>query len=453
MLSFNHEQYIGTAIRSVLSQSYTDFELIIIDDASNDNSPLVIKEFATKDTRIKPIFHEKNLGIAKSLNEGIDVAEGTFIALIGSDDVWSIEKLERQIAELVKNENLLVWSEGLIIDQGGISSGEYFTRLHQVRERKKSGYIFEDLLWGNFILGSSLVFKKQNLGTTRFNEELKYLNDHQFFIDMAKKYPYLYIDTPLVQYRIHGHNTIIKDKEGHFRDLPKLFRYVLETYGDGIRNDIKIYIFQYTVDALNEIITSRETEIGSLHHTIKQIPELEGRISDLNKHLGELITYAKSQQSAVQMKDKQIGKLKNQIRDDKQYFDDLVAKQQARILELDQHLTEKIAYTEILESKTLKQQARIVELDQHLTEKIAYTEILESKTRKQQDSIKNLEQVKQEKISRIQDLENEVHQLHESVMYRVTLAFHVNFIERFFPQGTRPRMLYNRFLRRIRSVF
>lgn len=243
MPSYNHREFISIAIESVLNQTVTDLELIIVDDASKDNSRQIIKEYGEKDSRIKPLFHEENKGIARTVNDGVERAKGKFIAFIGSDDVWHKDKLEKQVGILEKNENLIVWSEGKIIDANGNSNGELFTQMHSASKKKKSGNIFEELLQTNFIFGSSLIFKREIVKDFRFNEALKYLNDYQYVVDLARKYNYFFIPEPLVLYRIHGENITLSDSIGWQRDRIVINDYFLQRYGDGITDTVKSKIF------------------------------------------------------------------------------------------------------------------------------------------------------------------------------------------------------------------
>lgn len=236
MPSYNHEKYISSAIESVLNQTFTDFNLIIIDDASKDGSQSIIKDYQKIDSRIILVIHDENKGIAKTFNEGIEKADGKFIAFIASDDLWVKDKLKKQLNILEENEDLRVWSEGLIIDAESNPTGKTFTKYHYALKKKKSGYIFEELLDGNFIFGSSLIFKRENLGNIRFNETLKYLNDYQFEIDLAKKYKYFFIQEPLAMYRIHGNNTILSDKLGWQKDNRIVIDYLLQKYNNDLSN-------------------------------------------------------------------------------------------------------------------------------------------------------------------------------------------------------------------------
>ena len=151
MASYNHEKYISETIESVLNQSFKDFELIIVDDFSRDNSRAIIEDYGRKDKRVKAFFHKKNMGIAPTLNDLLSKTSGKYVAYIDSDDVWDPLKLEKQLSILEKNESLVVWCEGEIIDKNSIPTGKKFSELNFAINKKKSGRIFEELLPSNFI--------------------------------------------------------------------------------------------------------------------------------------------------------------------------------------------------------------------------------------------------------------------------------------------------------------
>jgi teichuronic acid biosynthesis glycosyltransferase TuaG len=95
--SYNSSQYIRETVQSVISQTYSDWELIIVDDGSIDNSDLIIKELVNSDTRIKAFFLKENKGVAFARNKAISEASGRYIAFLDSDDIWSSDKLEKQL--------------------------------------------------------------------------------------------------------------------------------------------------------------------------------------------------------------------------------------------------------------------------------------------------------------------------------------------------------------------
>ncbi|ACS91097.1 Glycosyl transferase, family 2 [Thermococcus sibiricus MM 739] len=253
MPSYNHEKYIAQAIESVLNQTFPDFELIIIDDGSKDRSKEIIKAYEKKDKRIRAIFHKNNKGIARTMNEGLRKAKGKFIALFSSDDVWVKDKLEKQLKFFEKNDDLVVWSEGLVIDAQGNPTGGTFTQMYGASKKKKSGNLFEELLKGNYIFGQSVILKKKNIKDITYDERLKYLNDYKFMVDLAYNYEFYYIPEPLAMYRIHGKNSILSDRREWLRDQILVSTYFLERYGDRISKKLRAMLYHRIASAYAQL--------------------------------------------------------------------------------------------------------------------------------------------------------------------------------------------------------
>jgi teichuronic acid biosynthesis glycosyltransferase TuaG len=245
LASYNHEHYIAETIESVLNQSFTDFELIILDDFSKDHSRAIIDNYQRKDKRIRAFFHDENRGLASTWNELLSKASGKYIAYIDSDDVWHKFKLERQLAILEKNDSLVVWSEGEVIDKNGVPTGKTFTQINLASNKKKSGTLFEELLYSNFIFDSSLIYKRDLTKGIQFDEQLKYLNAYKFLVHLATKHQFLFIEEPLAQYRIHGKNTLLTDKEGYDQDRVILYEYFLRAYSEEISKATKAILYSY----------------------------------------------------------------------------------------------------------------------------------------------------------------------------------------------------------------
>jgi glycosyltransferase involved in cell wall biosynthesis len=243
MPSYNYEKYLPEAINSVLNQTIPDLELIIVDDGSKDNSRNIIESYQVKDARIKPIFHVENLGISRTYNDGTKNAKGKYVAFIDSDDIWLDTKLEKQLAVLKKNDELVVWSEGEIIDQNGAPTGTTFTQFENGVKRKKSGYIFEELFFDdNFVFDSSIILKKENLPQRGFDESLKYLNDYRFIVDLARKHEFCFLEEPLAKYRIHGKNTIFNNERAWHRDRVAIYKAFLSDYNTVISKKSKAHL-------------------------------------------------------------------------------------------------------------------------------------------------------------------------------------------------------------------
>ncbi len=286
MTSYNHEGYISEAIESVLSQTFEDIELIIIDDASKDNSQQIIAELSKNDPRIKYIFHEENKGIAKTLNDGLEKSAGKYIAPIASDDVWEREKLDKQIEILNKDENLVVWCSSAIIDKNSNPTGEISSEKY--KNSTANGYVFEEIV-NSWIAGSCIIFKKDNINGIQFDENLKYLNDTQFLLDLAYRYKFYYIEEPLSKYRLHGDNSSfgkIKDIDGWYQDSLSLCTYVFQEYSNKLSNKAIKNIFYKTCvvpfiigthnDLINRlnIIYPVKITLNFVGLTIKNLPKI-----------------------------------------------------------------------------------------------------------------------------------------------------------------------------------
>lgn len=117
--SYKSSEFIVQTIESVLVQTYENWELLIIDDCSPDNSNIIIEEFQKQDNRIRLIKLEKNSGPANARNEGIKQAKGRYIAFLDSDDIWLPQKLEKQIRFMNENNLSLTYSAYETIDENG----------------------------------------------------------------------------------------------------------------------------------------------------------------------------------------------------------------------------------------------------------------------------------------------------------------------------------------------
>ena len=242
MAAYNHERYIAAAIESILNQTMPDLELVIVDDASTDGTPQIIQSYQEKDSRVKAFFHQQNQGIAATANQCLNNAVGQYLTFIGSDDLWVTNKLEKQLQILKDNPNWLVWSEGEIINGNGKPTGKTFTQMHLASKKRKTGNIFRELIDANYIFGQSLMFRREHL-KNGFSTDLKYLSDYRFMVDLAFEHDFFFMPEPLAKYRIHGHNSISKDKTNWLKDRIALRQYFLQKYGASLSRNIKANLY------------------------------------------------------------------------------------------------------------------------------------------------------------------------------------------------------------------
>ena len=187
---FNRRELVGRAIRSVLEQSCGDWELIAVDDASEDGTPeRIAEEFGD---RARLLVQERNRGVSAARNRGIEAAIGEWVAFLDSDDEWVGRKLERQMAEL--------WRTGLEVchtDEIWIRNGVQVNPPDQYR--KRGGDLFEQALAVCCMCPSSLLLRRNlfaRLGM--FDEKLPACEDYELFLRLTARQQVAYVDEKLV---------------------------------------------------------------------------------------------------------------------------------------------------------------------------------------------------------------------------------------------------------------
>lgn len=197
--TFNRAHLLPRAISSILSQTFSDFEIIIVDDASTDNTSEVVKTF--KDSRIKYIPLSKNGGGGYARNQGIKAAHGELVAFLDSDDEWMPEKLELQVAKLQESQNSHV---SVVYCQGYEKNA---TRQIISSVVVKEGDVFDDLLKGWLPPTTSLFMVKRRalIEVGGFDESLPSSQDYDLWLSLAKaNHHFIGVDKPLIIRYIHG---------------------------------------------------------------------------------------------------------------------------------------------------------------------------------------------------------------------------------------------------------
>ncbi len=209
----NGAKYIEHTIKSVISQTYSNWELIIIDDGSSDKTPIILKKLADTDDRIKTIFLEKcSGGPAHPRNTGISASSGKYLAFLDADDAWDKMKLDKQIKHIMNGNFDLVHCKTEYMDALGEKTGVIKKSNLNLLLTKAFGSFFS-LLVSNPISLSACIIK--NTGQVRFRTDSAFhaIEDWFMWIDLAcegKKFAFL--NETLVFYRIH--DTSISHKNG-----------------------------------------------------------------------------------------------------------------------------------------------------------------------------------------------------------------------------------------------
>ncbi|MCK4891386.1 MAG: glycosyltransferase family 2 protein [Candidatus Pacebacteria bacterium] len=222
--TYNRARLLKRSVGSVLNQTFQDFEIIIIDDGSTDNTESIIKSFS--DPRIKYIKNEKNIGANAARNIGIKISKGKYIAFQDSDDEWLTNKLEKQIRtfETASLKVGVVYTGRLWIKNGK----KIYIPLKRVKQ--KEGNIHKELYKSSFITTSVILVKKECFKKSKvFDENLPRFQDWDLVLKLSRYYEFKFIDEPL-SLSYHTQNSISTNsdalikafeiiKKKHFKEL------------------------------------------------------------------------------------------------------------------------------------------------------------------------------------------------------------------------------------------
>lgn len=201
--TYNCGRYIGATIESVIKQTYTNWEMIIVDDCSTDETKQVVKKYADYDERIKYHILNINSGAAIARNKAMELAKGEYMAFLDSDDLWIKDKLEKQLLFMEVNGYNLTCTKYRHIDENGVFNGKVIG----VKKRVDYNGVLLSCPIGN----SSVMYNVKNLGKFRI-PDIRKRNDDALWLQILKKEKYAYgLDEILMEYRIRA-NSISRNK-------------------------------------------------------------------------------------------------------------------------------------------------------------------------------------------------------------------------------------------------
>ncbi len=194
--TYNRPSLVGRAIKSVLGQSYQDFELIVVDGSSDDETKEVVKGFG--DRRIRYVSETGRRGLSNARNMGIRSSMGDYVALLDDDDEWLPYKLEMQVDLLDRlTEDYGVVYSGYRTEQDGRIAGEYYPA--------ERGYVYARMLKGSILSVPTIIIRRSCFEVVGyFDEELPSCEDWDMWIRLAKEYKFEYVPEILAVYHIHG---------------------------------------------------------------------------------------------------------------------------------------------------------------------------------------------------------------------------------------------------------
>lgn len=206
MPSYNTANYIGLTIDSVLKQTYSNWEIIIVDDCSIDNTDEVVAEY--NDERIIYLKNEKNFGAAVSRNKALKKVNGKWIAFLDSDDIWYPTKLEEQIKFMKENNFSFSYTNYKEVDEFGVENGIVVTGPNKITKKGMYHYCWPGCL--------TVMYDAEKIGSLQI-VDIKKNNDYAMWLKIIKKVDCYHYDKVLAQYRKrsesisnHGYLNLVK---------------------------------------------------------------------------------------------------------------------------------------------------------------------------------------------------------------------------------------------------
>lgn len=244
MASYNYSNFLPEAIESVINQTYKNWELIAVDDASSDNSVEIIQNYAKNEPRIKLFTHDTNKGLASAIQTGVENSTGKWIAFLESDDIWKADSLEEKYKITSTGADIIFSDVETFYDiNDNNRKGELFT-LSKYMKNRKSGFIddFDEIIYRTNIIPtfSCVILKKSLLEECKYNPLCKACLDWYLWCQLAHKKVY-YIDKKLTRWRLHSDSFLNRDKNSFI----KSFAFNIQYYYQTIKNKnlfLKIFL-------------------------------------------------------------------------------------------------------------------------------------------------------------------------------------------------------------------
>ncbi|MDF2944229.1 MAG: hypothetical protein K0S01_3087 [Herbinix sp.] len=264
---YNAEKYLKIAIDSILNQTYSNFELLLIDDASTDGSADIIKQY--DDERIRLVRNKVNMGISGTRNKGLELCSTEYIALLDNDDIATPTRLEKEVQYLDENRDVdVVAGQYWKIDENG-----ELTNKHTII-RTNPKYIKAYLMLGNTISNGTAMFRKSfiNKFGIRYQNNYYGAEDYKFWVECSLHGKIVNLDEVFLLYRM-GHNNETKraleqESEERIKAISSIHTYALEKTGFKLRED--------EITIINKIfkeegIINNKDELEQIYRALKSI--------------------------------------------------------------------------------------------------------------------------------------------------------------------------------------
>ncbi|MFZ3045450.1 MAG: glycosyltransferase, partial [Desulfatirhabdiaceae bacterium] len=418
--AYNHESYIVDAIQSVLKQSFSDCEVIVIDDGSTDNTLYEIKKIT--DPRIR-LFHQKNIGAAATINRGIDLSQGQYITILNSDDVYHSDRLAIFKEYMDDHPDVMVLSSLIqpvdvlgneLTPDSGNTVHQYWLKWYEraVQNIQQDNHYFYSLLQSNFVVSTSNIFVNARLfeNEKKFDPFLYYCHDYEFLLRALQVHRFGLIHQKLLKYRLHDlntirHNDFFKRFEVQYAVYHALKFHDLLSHPPDVQQRLSSILFrglERNPDINHDIIASEKNRL--LEQSDLWLKEAQMNARHFEDRLMQVEKQNECLQARIVESQKQNECLQARIVENQKQNECL----QARIVESQKQ-------NECLQARILEMNARIQEKELHLSnliEEIRQKDVYLDEAGNHAKNLKEIAERKQENIlelnRRIENLENSV---------------------------------------------
>ena len=244
IITYNRARFLPEAIESVLAQSFADWEMIVVDDASTDNTKEVVEKYCACDSRIKYYRNPENLNISKSRNRGMELAVGKYIAVLDSDDMWcDEEKIATQYSFLEEHpDHILVGGGVIVVDENGVEKKRYIDPQDDKDLRRI-------ILSRNPFAQSTVMYnRKAVLDLGGYDNALNGIEDYDLWLRIGSVAKFANINRHVLKYRVHGGNISVTDRlrlVEHNLSLVKKNKNNFPSYYKAIlRRQIRLFLYR-----------------------------------------------------------------------------------------------------------------------------------------------------------------------------------------------------------------
>lgn len=288
---YNAEPYLREAIDSILSQTFTDFEFLIIDDGSTDGSRDIVDSY--DDMRIVTAPNAENEGLVASLNKGIELADGSYIAIMHADDICMPDRLERQVARLDENPDVsLVAAKAVLIDEAGVETGywqldQLYTHNDQIRDM---------LPRTNCIVHPSVMIRRSVARVYRYDGRQHATEDYDLWLRLAAdNHRIEKIDGILVKYRVHTESITAKSnaKTGEYKEVRARFLFGVKAFTNVRNREFLHKVWKNVIaDAVKISVNTVKVKFLSMaRETFISIGKQFGSLYNLTSHPGHGVLF------------------------------------------------------------------------------------------------------------------------------------------------------------------